>query len=203
MNIVNAYLLIGNNILDNAKEMAQKILNKALLNNPDFKLIDTKDTNIKIEEIRALIEKVYEKPISGEKKVYIINNAEKLTKEAANCLLKTLEEPPEYITIILTTTNEEMMLPTIKSRCVVQNINTSKQIETIDFNEIDFSKQKDDIFNILDGINVNLLNKLKKTGQIRYANNIEAVEKAKKRLKANANYDMTIDSMILELKGEL
>ena len=61
--------------------------------------------------------KVSEKPIISESKVYIIDNAETMTKEAQNCLLKTLEEPPEYVTIILLGTNEESFLTTIRSRC--------------------------------------------------------------------------------------
>ncbi len=61
--------------------------------------------------------RVAEKPIISNKKVYIINNADTMTKEAQNCLLKTLEEPPEYITIILICSNENNLLSTIKSRC--------------------------------------------------------------------------------------
>lgn len=63
-------------------------------------------------------EKVYEKPINGERKVYILNDAEKMTQEAQNCLLKTLEEPPAYAVIILITSNEAALLLTIKSRCL-------------------------------------------------------------------------------------
>ena len=63
-------------------------------------------------------EKVVEKPIISPKKVYIINDAELMTKEAQNCLLKTLEEPPEYVIIILIVSNESKLLNTVKSRCV-------------------------------------------------------------------------------------
>ena len=62
--------------------------------------------------------KVAEKPVNSGKKVYIINDADLMTKEAQNCLLKTLEEPPEYIVIILIVSNENKMLTTIKSRCM-------------------------------------------------------------------------------------
>lgn len=86
-------------------------------NNPDFFEIDTQENSIKIDEIRLMQSKIAEKPIISNKKVYIINDSEKMTKEAQNCLLKTLEEPPEYITIILITSNENMILNTIKSRC--------------------------------------------------------------------------------------
>ena len=86
-------------------------------NNPDFQLIESVDGKIKIEQIRQMQRKVAEKPIISNNKVYIINNADTMTTEAQNCLLKTLEEPPEYITIILICTNEGNLLSTIKSRC--------------------------------------------------------------------------------------
>ena len=50
--------------------------------------------------------KILEKPIISTKKVYILKDADTMTKEAGNCLLKTLEEPPEYVTIILIASNE-------------------------------------------------------------------------------------------------
>ena len=86
-------------------------------NNPDFKLIEPNDGKIKIEQIREMQRKIAEKPIISSQKVYIIDNADTMTVEAQNCLLKTLEEPPEYITIILICSNENTMLSTIKSRC--------------------------------------------------------------------------------------
>ena len=61
--------------------------------------------------------KIMEKPIISERKVYIINDSQKMTIEAQNCLLKTLEEPPNYATIILICNNEAQLLTTIKSRC--------------------------------------------------------------------------------------
>ena len=76
-----------------------------------------KDGKIKIEKIRQMQRKVAEKPIISKNKVYIINDADTMTTEAQNCLLKTLEEPPEYITIILIASNENSILNTIKSRC--------------------------------------------------------------------------------------
>lgn len=86
-------------------------------NNPDFIYLEPEETKIKIDQIRNLQLKVAEKPIISQSKVYIINNADTMTNEAQNCLLKTLEEPPEYVTIILIGKNEENFLATIKSRC--------------------------------------------------------------------------------------
>ena len=83
-------------------------------NNPDFSLIEGLDGKVKIEQIREMQRKVAEKPIISNKKVYIINDADTMTTEAQNCLLKTLEEPPEYITIFLICSNENNLLSTIK-----------------------------------------------------------------------------------------
>ena len=99
-------------------------------NNPDFQLIESLDGKIKIEQIRQMQRKVAEKPIISNNKVYIIDDADTMTAEAQNCLLKTLEEPPEYVTIILICTNEGNLLSTIKSRC------TRMQFEPIKDEEI-------------------------------------------------------------------
>lgn len=87
-------------------------------NNPDFKTIEPDGKIIKIEQIREMQNKIIEKPIISNKKVYIIDDADLMTKEAQNCLLKTLEEPPEFIVIVLIVSNESKMLTTIKSRCM-------------------------------------------------------------------------------------
>ena len=58
------------------------------------------------------------RPYSSYYKIYIIDEAEKMTVQAQNALLKTIEEPPAYVVIILLTTNPEAFLPTILSRCV-------------------------------------------------------------------------------------
>lgn len=86
-------------------------------NHPDFYQIEPENNTIKIEQIRNMQEKIAEKPITSKRKVYLIIDSDAMTKEAQNCLLKTLEEPPEYATIILTSSNESKLLNTIKSRC--------------------------------------------------------------------------------------
>ena len=88
-------------------------------NNPDFILIEPEESSIKIDQIREIQRKVVEKPIISRQKVYIIDDSDKMTPEAQNGLLKTLEEPPEYITIILIGSNENSFLSTIKSRCTI------------------------------------------------------------------------------------
>ena len=88
-------------------------------NNPDFNCIEPEGNVIKINQIRQMQTKVQEKPIISKNKIYIINDADKMTQEAQNCLLKTLEEPPEFVTIILIGQNDNAFLSTIKSRCMI------------------------------------------------------------------------------------
>lgn len=99
-------------------------------NHPDFYQIEPENKTIKIEKIRKMQEKISEKPITSSRKVYLIVDSDTMTKEAQNCLLKTLEEPPEFVTIILITSNESKLLNTIKSRCM------KVYFETIEENEI-------------------------------------------------------------------
>ncbi len=85
---------------------------------PDVIVIEPQETgNIKIEEIRQLQEQICYKPFEGRYKIWIIDQAQGLTPQAANCLLKTLEEPPENSIIILIASQPELLLPTVISRC--------------------------------------------------------------------------------------
>lgn len=133
--VLHSYLFVGIDGIGKklfAREFARKILciNKENQencsscikfrdnNHPDFKQIEPENGVIKIETIRNLQQEIAQKPIASSKKVYLIINSDAMTREAQNCLLKTLEEPPEYATIILTTANEAKLLNTIKSRCI-------------------------------------------------------------------------------------
>ncbi len=223
-------------------------------NNPDLIEIEPENTAIKIEQIRQMQSKILEKPIISDKKVYIIKDADQMTKDASNCLLKTLEEPPSFITIIMTGTNESLFLNTIKSRCVkiafnkiqdnilkkflennygftindnilkacegsiekairvnerkqeyeeatkiFSNIENYKLLDVL--NRLDFMyKNKENIYEILDYINIILSNKL--LNNPRYIRYIEAVEQTKKNLKQNSNYDMSIDNMLYKIWEE-
>jgi DNA polymerase-3 subunit delta' len=84
---------------------------------PDLFIIEPEKNVIKIESVRDLQRKIIYKPLEGKTKVVIIDQAEKLTLHAANCLLKTLEEPPEDTVIILVANTSMHLLPTIISRC--------------------------------------------------------------------------------------
>jgi DNA polymerase III subunit gamma/tau len=79
-------------------------------------------SNRSIDEIRDLIERAAYKPGIGRFKVFMIDEAHQLTKDAFNALLKTLEEPPDYLKFVLATTDPEKMLPTVLSRCLQFNL---------------------------------------------------------------------------------
>ena len=89
--------------------------------NPDLIYIrHSKENIISVDDIReSLVQDIQIKPYNGLYKVYIIDEAEKLTVQAQNALLKTIEEPPEYSVIIFLTNNDEIFLPTIISRCII------------------------------------------------------------------------------------
>lgn len=93
-------------------------------NQPDIIFVGHEKPNtISVDDIRLQVNNdVAIKPYSSPYKIYIVNEAEKMTQQAQNAILKTLEEPPEYAVILLLTTNVNALLPTILSRCVVLNM---------------------------------------------------------------------------------
>ena len=225
-------------------------------NNPDFLEIEPDGNNVKIEQIREMQRKIAEQPIISEKKVYIINEADTMTREAQNCLLKTLEEPPEFANIILIGANETNFLSTIKSRCTIIKFNNipdeeikkyleqKYELENVpksiilassgSIGKAEIIKDKQELYSAVDeAINniekMDLIDTLKKADIIyksqedkneileyinivffkkakqntKYLNCINIVEDAKKRLKANSNYNMTIDNMIMTIWEEI
>lgn len=225
-------------------------------NNPDIVIIDEEEKSIKTETIKEMVKSVYEKPIQSAKKIYIINDSEKMTKEAQNSLLKTLEEPPEYVIMILITENENLLLNTVKSRCtkikfneltnseIKQILKTKYSLEEVSDTVLEFAegsveralrvhgkdeifntlknivynldeidiidllnkkdivfKEKEDIYEILNYINIMLYKKSKEN--VKYINCIKIIEETKDRLKKNSNYDMTIDNLLLKLWEEI
>lgn len=119
-------------------------------NNPDIIYVyPLKTKALSVDDVREQITvNVNIKPYSHKYKVYVIPNADTLTTQAQNALLKTLEEPPEYAVFMLLAENINVFLPTILSRCVVFTINplASEKIEKylIENNNIDADKA--DIF---------------------------------------------------------
>lgn len=270
-NVVHSYMFIGPDGIGKvlfAKEFAKMILcqdsNKACNhcsscikfnsdNHPDFMIINSEDgKSIKINQIRFLQERISEKPIVSNRKVYIINDSDLMTVEAQNCLLKTLEEPPEFAVIILVLSNENKCLSTIKSRCtkiafqklrnsdltqyanennlevnssllsasdgsiskllnLQNNLEAYKQLDNIInafskdnivdiWNNADILyKSKDNINTLLEYLNTVFLERLKSTKESKYIQSIKIIENTKNKLSNNANYDMCIDNLLLQI----
>lgn len=141
--VSHAYLINGET--RSGKEFIAKIFAKTLLcekgevepcgqchsciqaegrNHPDIIFVAHEKPNvIGVDDIRLGInETVMIKPYASRYKVYIMEEADKMTVQAQNALLKTLEEPPEYAVFILLTSSTDMMLSTILSRCITLNM---------------------------------------------------------------------------------
>lgn len=303
-NVSHAYLINGE--LRSGKEFIAKIFAAALQcedelnspcqscqscvkafsgNHPDIIFVSHEKPNtIGVEDIRTQINNdIMIKPYQGPYKIYIMNEAEKMTVQAQNALLKTLEEPPAYAVILLLTTSMEAMLPTIISRCVnlsmkpvpdkvlkeflmqemrvpdykadisvafargnlgrakvmVSNedfdkmrddaVTLLKYIDEMEIHEVvaaiqKIKEYKFDIEDYLDIISIwyrdvllfkatNDVNGLIFKNEIQYIkkvakkssyegieNIIDALEKAKARLRANVNFDLTIELLLMTIK---
>ena len=131
--LFNAYLIESSDI-NLAKSVAYTLVRDVIsenssvdmLSHPDVKIIES-DSEIKVSEIREkIIADCIKTPFIARRKFYIICDAGFMNKDASNALLKTLEEPPEYVSIILITKNKDLLLPTILSRCIKYTIHDIK-----------------------------------------------------------------------------
>ena len=112
---------IGKSIM--AKMFAMKILGKTEdINYADIIHYRSEKASLGIDEVRRIIEEVSKKPYEGDRKVIIIHGGDKLTVQAQNAMLKTIEEPPKGVYIILLTESLELLLDTIKSRCQIYKL---------------------------------------------------------------------------------
>lgn len=122
---------VGKNTM--ARDLATTLLEmENLLNSPDYIEITPDGNSIKIAQIRKLQSDILVKPYKSYK-IYVIDEAQKMTVEAQNALLKTLEEPPKYAIIILITNNKESLLDTIKSRCEIIKFTPIPLVEVADY----------------------------------------------------------------------
>lgn len=215
----NSYMFIGEESIGKelfAKEFAKSIMciNEVYhdkcecdscikfdaLSNPDYMEIHDEKNMIKIDQIRELEDDIARKPIVSNKKVYIISDAKCMTEEAQNCLLKTLEEPPKYATIILITSNENKLLPTVQSRCMKIKFSklsdeelkkikpdlTKEELEILDgsLKDIENINQKLDEYKKLEDI----INNLKHSTLIETMNNADILYNGKDSIMNLLNY---------------
>ena len=104
-------------------------------NHPDILYVThSKPASIGVDDVRAqLVDTIDIRPYESDYKIYIIDEAEKLTPSAQIAILKTIEEPPEYAVILLLADNPDVLLPTIRSRCVVLNMKPVSDTEVRDY----------------------------------------------------------------------
>jgi DNA polymerase-3 subunit delta' len=138
--VTHAYLLTGQpqigkrslalnfaqalNCLDEEKPCGQCLACSKIArgSHPDVQLVEGEKGTLKIDQMRTLRHEAALSPLEGRWKVYIIRQMEQATAEASNCLLKTLEEPPAHVILLLTASQADALLPTIVSRCQVLNL---------------------------------------------------------------------------------
>ena len=101
---------------------------------PDVMIIppDPPQMLVKVDQVRHVIGEIYYRPSDGRERVYIFSDAD-FMKEAANSLLKILEEPPDFATIFLLTDNPSALLPTIRSRCITLRLAPLSPAEVEDY----------------------------------------------------------------------
>lgn len=125
-NLSHAHLISGEDGI--GKSILAQILSKIILNgNIDREYVDIinyrlNKSSFGVDDVRNLIDEVGKKPFEGNKKVIIIHQGNKLTSQAQNALLKTIEEPPVGVYIIILCENLELILDTIKSRCEIYKL---------------------------------------------------------------------------------
>lgn len=113
-------------------------------NHPDLKLVETEKDLIKKKEIDNIIQNINIAPLESSRRVIIIDDSHKIGMEGQNTLLKTLEEPPSYINIILITSNSNKLIPTILSRCERIKFHSveSEKIEKLLISKYDKTKEE-------------------------------------------------------------
>jgi DNA polymerase III delta prime subunit len=220
--------IIVNKSKDSQKEqlkiLLKRIFNKDLKESPDIHVLNPeKNNSIGIEEVKELQKAMRYKPFQEEKQVGIILQAEKLTTQAQNALLKTLEETTETSSYILCVDNVRNLLPTIKSRGIV--IYSSSQIEKTSveedlenfldldpleqFNIIEkYSEDKDSSLSFINSLEERFRKRLEldiKNGNIDSSQKnlsfLKTVQKSREKISANCNRRLTLEAMVVELNA--
>ena len=125
------YLIIGDKA--SCRERSQTIAKKMHLDlekvSADIAIIKPQTSTISITQVRDIKSTIFQKPVSGDTKAIIIEEAHLLTHQAQNALLKILEEPPTFALFILEAQNKESILKTILSRLIIVNLPKKWQTE--------------------------------------------------------------------------
>lgn len=100
---------------------------------PDLYLVKPEAGTIKKKTIEEVNDNASIRPYESKYKIFIFDGFEKVTKEGQNALLKTLEEPPEYLKMILLTGNKSLIVPTITSRCQILKFNSLDKLSIVEY----------------------------------------------------------------------
>ena len=149
--ISHAHIIVGEDGIGKSK-LANKFARNILGKSEDKDYIDIinyrcKKSSFGVDDIREIVEEINKKPFEGDKKVIIICDGNKLTVQAQNALLKTIEEPPKGVFIILLCESLELILDTIKSRCQIYKLSplTKSEVRLYIDNINDDSISEDEI----------------------------------------------------------
>jgi len=189
-----------------------------------LRLSHEKPMTIGIDDIRRqLTETVYLKPLGCEKKIYLIEDAELMTPQAQNALLKTLEEPPEYAVIVLITSNEKLLLDTIRSRCITirdeveeepeddeivsQNeeifarLGNMDAVTALEYGQMIIARGPGGAARFLDAVRRFLLaqagTSLRSSFNLSKA--MASIDRAEGRLRSNVNTELTLEMLLMEI----
>lgn len=146
----HAYLFVGEDGVGKGKLaniLAKFILNGSLeIEYVDIINYSSENLSFGVEDVREIIEEVYKKPFEKDKKVIIIHGGNKLTIQAQNALLKTIEEPPTGVHIIILCESLEFILDTIKSRCEIYKLRPLTKSELYEYIKVkQFNYNEDEI----------------------------------------------------------
>lgn len=218
-------LIVGGNEKERIQK-AQEIFGFRLAEDPDFfRLVLTQDKeSIGIEEVRQMQGFLLLKPFAKEKKSVLIQEAEALTVEAQNALLKTLEEPPARSQIILTVRDESLILPTIASRCQIISLSVKSQITLSEKDEKEMTELLENLLraNIPERLSLGetlsayrgkseaiawldkltwVVRKILLTtpSSLKYLNILKTIFQTKKMLQANTNVKLALDNFLIEI----
>ncbi|OOM11196.1 DNA polymerase III subunit delta' [Clostridium saccharobutylicum] len=139
----HANLIVGNDGIGKSV-LARYLSNKIMKKSNDLESVDVvkyhpSSNSFGVDDVRNIIEEVNKKPYEGNKKVLILYRCDKLTIQAQNALLKTIEEPPKGVYLILLSDSLEAILDTVQSRCQVYKLTPLSKEEMIQYIEYKYS----------------------------------------------------------------
>lgn len=205
------------NILKTKKPLSLEILSS----HPDIHNLEVTDKlSIGIEDIKLFQKKLIYKPFQESSQIGIIHDSQKLTHEAQNSLLKSLEESDDSTIYVLTVDNEKNLLPTIRSRARIIYSHVEKIVESSlqdNFFDLDLvsqfekiqeaSEDRVDSIELINQIENSLKSKFEiniKNGNIdgskKFLEDLKVIQKSREKINSNCNRRLTLEAMAIQLK---